>query len=280
MTSPWGEPTDAAIAAVLGGRGKPSPLAAYIPQLRAAAAKAGVPIAIVLAVLNQESGFGTDDNALTRGYNYWGLTGKGSKGSTRICHQTPTGQKCWDFALFGSVQEGIDAAISNMGGTGYQGLTLWQFFARYLTGQTSGLDDGAGNTVASYVANALAIIAKLGGSATRDTIVNPGGGTGGVKEPWPAAGGGSESGGSSGTPIAEPTGIIDDALAGLGITLPTAEEVRRAAIVSTTVIIGVALVLIGVNGLANDNRAASAAKAAVVGAARAGAGAVAGAVGG
>lgn len=177
MADPFGTPTDAQIAAILASRGSPSPLAGYIPQLRAIAARYNVPIAIVLAHLAVESGYGTDDNRITRVYNYWGLTGTGSKGSVRVCPPN-AGGKCWDFAAFGSVEEGIQAAISNMGSSGYQGLTLWQYFARYLTGHPDGTSDGAGNNTADYVATALGIIAKLGGTATKDTIVVPGGATG------------------------------------------------------------------------------------------------------
>lgn len=171
MAEPFGNPTDAQIAAQLGARGLPSPLAAYIPQLRALARRYNVPIAIVLAHLAVESGYGTDDNKLTRVFNYWGLTGEGSQGHVTIV--TPQGRVI-NFAAFGSVEEGMDAAIRNMGSQGYQGLTLWQYFARYLTGDPNGTDDGAGNNVADYVNTALGIILKFGGSADKNTVVVPG----------------------------------------------------------------------------------------------------------
>lgn len=260
MAGEFGNPTDAQIVARLNSRGKASPLAGYVAQIRTLAAQYHVPIAIILAHAAVESGYGTDQNQLTAVYNFFGLTGKGSKGSVRICHDVGGGQqKCWDFAAFGSVQEGLQAAISNMGSSGYQGLTLWQYFARYLTGSPTGTSDGAGNNVSNYVNTALEIIRNLGGTATMNTVVVPkgdgpgGGGPGGSPEPAPGPP-------PSSVPSSDLPGI-DLGIPGLpAFKLPSADEWRAAAVAGVMLVVGIALVLIGANGLASENSAISAAK--------------------
>ncbi len=157
----WGSPSLDAVERQLGARGVRNPdiRADYLAQT---ANKYGVPLALVLAVLNQESGYGTDDNTATRNYNYFGLIDPSQDlglGTSRV------------FQKFNSPEEGIDAAIRNMGSQIYQGLTLREYLGLYLTGDPRGADDMAGNTTASYIANAEAIIRNLGGTATADSQV-------------------------------------------------------------------------------------------------------------
>lgn len=163
----FGNPDLAAIEKQLGARGtrntaiKAETIAKYATQY-------GVPVSVALAILNQESGYGTDPNSLSDGNNYFGLTGTGDAGSRVVTY--PNG-KSWTFAMFSTPEAGIEAAIKNMAGEQYHNLTLRQYLALYLTGDVNGADDGVGNQTDVYVNNALAIIQAMGGNANPNSIV-------------------------------------------------------------------------------------------------------------
>lgn len=163
----WGGGDLALIERQLGARGRRNP-AIRAETVQRLSSQYGVPVAIILAILNQESGYGTDDNQLTRGNNFVGLTGSGTAGSTQICHD---GGKCWTFALYRTPEEGLEAGVRNMAGSQYHGLSLRQYLALYLTGKKDGTDDGVGNTVNSYVNNALQIVRAFGGRAGEGSVV-------------------------------------------------------------------------------------------------------------
>lgn len=163
----WGNPSVADVERQLDARGVESPLKPYAGYIIDRANHYGVPVSMVLAVLNQESGYGTDPGVLRDNNNFFGLTGSGTAGSVTV----PGVAR--QFAAFNTVEEGIDAAIRNMAGDHYKGLTLAQYLGLYLTGDPSGGDDGYGNTTSSYINNAIAIVENLGGNAGADTVVVP-----------------------------------------------------------------------------------------------------------
>lgn len=141
----------------------------------AMAEKWGVPVSMALAIMKQESQYGTTGD-IAAGFNYGGLTGTGSKGSSPIHLKDGT---TLNFAQYGSEEEGLDALFKNMASPLYQGLTLEEYIGLWLTGNKNGQADGDGNTRDQYVANALAVInGRMGGSANgRSTPVGPGGGS-------------------------------------------------------------------------------------------------------
>lgn len=163
----WGVPDTTAIDKQLGARGTRN-AAISAQDVASLSQQYGVPTAVVLAILNQESGYGTDQNTLTQNNNFMGLTGTGDKGSVTL---TGSDGKVRTFAAFSSPRAGLEAGIRNMAGGQYQNLTLRQYLALYLTGDVNGADDGSGNTTSSYVTNALAIVRALGGSASVDSVV-------------------------------------------------------------------------------------------------------------
>lgn len=169
----FGSPDLTKVQKQLGARGASplQPLAGFITQK---ANEYGVPIAIVLAHAGMESGYGTDQNQLTQGNNFFGLTGTGTAGSVTI---VGSDGKVRTFAKYNTAQEGIDAAIRNMGSQGYRGLTLRQYLARYLTGDPNGTTDGAGGYTDNYLNVALSIIKNLGGNANANSVVVRNGGS-------------------------------------------------------------------------------------------------------
>lgn len=197
----FGAPTPEQIEAQLGGRGvrNPALTAAGVQQY---ANQYGVPVALVLAIANQESGYGTDKNQATDANNFFGLTGDGDRGHVTIV--TPEGRSI-DFAKFSTADKGLAAAVRNMAAGNYQGLTLRQYLALYLTGDVNGRDDGSGNKTDSYVANAEAIIRNLGGNATGQSVAVRPRAAGG-----PATGGQQLTGGMAGIWGGGPASVNQD----------------------------------------------------------------------
>lgn len=163
----WGNPDTAAIERQLGARGARN-AAISAESVQRLANQYGVPVAVVLAVLNQESGYGTDQNDLTANNNFMGLTGTGTRGS--VSHAQPDGTVL-TFATFNTPEEGLEAAIRNMAGSQYHNLGLGQYLALYLTGNVNGGTDSAGNHTADYVNNAIAIAQGLGLNVNANTVV-------------------------------------------------------------------------------------------------------------
>jgi cell wall-associated NlpC family hydrolase len=172
----WGNPDTAAIERQLGARGARN-AAISAESVQRLAHQYGVPVAVVLAVLNQESGYGTDQNDLTANNNFMGLTGTGTRGS--VSHAQPDGSTL-TFATFNTPEEGLEAAIRNMAGSQYHNLGLGQYLALYLTGNVNGGTDSAGNHTADYVNNAIAIAQGLGLNVNANTVVVRPGGVGGA----------------------------------------------------------------------------------------------------
>lgn len=158
----FGNPSDEQIVRQVMGRGKPSPLAGNPGFITQMGQKYGVPVAMILAVLNQESGYGTDLEAEpVRQNNFMGLMAPddpGLGGKRR-------------YRSYGTWQEGVEDAVRNMATPIYHDLTLRQYLGLYLTGDPNGADDRAGNTTQSYIDNALAVIRNMGGNADPNSIV-------------------------------------------------------------------------------------------------------------
>lgn len=158
----WGNPDDAQIQKVLNSRGK-SPLA--MDDIKKLSAKYNVPVGLVLAHLGMESGWGTDEGTLKENHNYLGLTGKGTNGSVQV----PGVDR--QFASFNSDYEGLEAGIANMASSQYQGLSLQEYLALYLTGNKKGTGDEKGNKVSDYMSTVLGIVnGQFGGNVGTNSI--------------------------------------------------------------------------------------------------------------
>lgn len=182
VTGNWGHPDTAAIQKQLNSReGKASPISPK--DIQELSAKYNVPEAMILGMLGQESGYGTDPGTLHDNFNYMGLTGKGTKGSVRVEGVDR------DFAAFGSAREGLEAGVKNMASAQYQGLSLQEYAALYLTGNKNGTGDEKGNRVSDYVNNIEQVTRNMGGSVDGSSVpVTPSGGQQQQKLTAPAAG--------------------------------------------------------------------------------------------
>jgi len=181
----FGHPTEAAIE----GEVADSPLAGHAAFLQRAAESRGLPVTVALAIIKQESGYGRAPAQGTR-YNYGGLVDPardGGAGTRRV------------FRDFPDVETGLDAVIANMASASYAGLTMAAYVERYLGPPSEG-DAG------TYLANALATVARLGGHATAASIPLPQAGTVGT----PPAPGSVPAGG--GTPGGRPFDGIETTL--------------------------------------------------------------------
>lgn len=141
----WGQPSTAQLDQELTG----SPLAGKGATIAQLAAKYGVPVSVAMGILKQESSYGR--NAANT-YNYGGLTGG----------DPATGNR---FRAFGSVDEGLDAVIGNMGTPLYRGKTIAQFMQTYAP-STDGNDTNA------YINNILTLDHQWGGKSGWDTVVS------------------------------------------------------------------------------------------------------------
>jgi murein DD-endopeptidase MepM/ murein hydrolase activator NlpD len=148
----WAAPTTQQLDAELAG----SPLAGQGATIAAIAARHGVPVTVAMGILRQESSYGRH----ATGNNYGGLMN--ADGSHTL-------------AQFGSVADGLDAVIGNMGTGLYRGKSIADFMNTYAPP-----DDG--NDTSGYINNILALDHQWGGHSDWTTVV-----TGAPQAPAPQA---------------------------------------------------------------------------------------------
>lgn len=139
-----------------------SPLAGKGDYIAQQAQQAGVPVAVVLGIMMQESQLGADGSYLPTQNNFTGLTGSGWQGQTGT-----TSGMARAFATFGTPEDGIRAAIQNLA-QGYKGLTIRQAVAKWLTGDPNGAGDEQGNSTAAYLSTMQSVFQGLGVSWNPD----------------------------------------------------------------------------------------------------------------
>src|SRR5690348_13084219 len=98
-----------------------SPLAGQGQYILNVANQDGISVPMLLGIMLNESQLGSDNSYLPQHYNYGGLTGSGWQGQTG----TTTGM-ARDFAMFGSMQDGIKALADNLATSAYKGKTVQQ----------------------------------------------------------------------------------------------------------------------------------------------------------
>jgi len=140
----WGSPTTGQLDEELAG----SPLAGQGALIAQIAAQHGVPVTVAMAILKQESSYGRH---AANTFNYGGLTGG----------DPATGNR---FRAFGSLAEGLNAVIGNMGSGLYRGKTISQFMQTYAPSSD-------GNDTNAYINNILTLDHKWGGHSDWNTVV-------------------------------------------------------------------------------------------------------------
>ncbi len=161
----WGVSDGGLLNGIIGGGRALSGWGDYIAQ---AAARANVPLSLITTLLAHESAFGSWNDGLTPYNNFTGLTTPSSgwwPGQIGV-----TEGFARDFAIFDSIESGINAALENLL-IGYQGLSLRQVLSLWLTGDPFGASDPEGYTTADYLNHAAEIISMLGGDFNPDVLM-------------------------------------------------------------------------------------------------------------
>lgn len=133
-----------------------SPLAGEGSFIVSEAQKAGVPPAMILGIMMQESQLGSDGSYLPSVNNFTGLTGTGWQGQTGS-----TSGMARAFATFATREDGIRAAIQNYA-KNYQGLTVRQAVGKWLTGDPNGTGDEQGNSANDYLTTIAHVFSAFG----------------------------------------------------------------------------------------------------------------------